>query len=513
MLCAVIWGSSFVAQSVGMDYIGPFTFQCIRSVLAVTVLGIFLMIRRVASGEKQRITRADLMGGLACGTVLSCASWFQNAGLRTTSAGKAAFITALYIILVPFLSVVLKKKVPGKLFVCAFAALVGLYFLSFSGNELSQVDPGDLQCLVCSLFFATHIMLVDHFVKKTDGVLLSFLQFTASATFSLLPMLLAEHPTTSAVCDAGPSLLYSGIMSCGVAYTLQLVGQRYAEPAVATILMSLESVFSVLTGIIILRQFPSGREWIGCAILFAAVIGSELPEKGKDAYSLKDAVALGTMNLLSGGMSKAKSARQYEINEKSWGELRKKAQDPVGYIEHQKMLSGMRYGHAGKLAERLFFNGRRMDAADNTCEVIADYNVRVALGETPDFPKLLKCYSEDGICFGGKFGSNPKKIEEALQKSGYRTGHLSGRALFSGVLDTFAEGYDAWILTAYNRGHRLFSMIHTVAIVKKDEGYGIKNAGDDRVYESPAAAVRAFGGASIYLIGVGKGSETESRKS
>lgn len=280
LLCSFIWGNAFVAQSVGMDYVGPFTFQSVRSFIGsaslIPVLAFMHFKRGNKDSQKKDIERRTVItGGTLCGIALCAASCFQQVGIQYTTVGKAGFITAMYIILVPVLSVFLKKKIPSKIWLCIILAAVGLYFLSMKGTDLS-ISRGDGYMVICAFLFSIQILLVDHYAPKADAVWLACIQFFVSGTLSAIPMFMFEHPAAAALEACMIPLLYAGVMSCGVAYTLQIVGQKYSEASTASLLMSLESVFSLLGGIVLLRQIPSPRELIGCALVFAAVIWSQL---------------------------------------------------------------------------------------------------------------------------------------------------------------------------------------------------------------------------------------------
>ena len=288
LITAMIWGSAFVAQRVGMDHVGAFTFQSIRSFLGAVTLIPFLLITRALKHRQEPVEPLDgpcetpaeerrqlLIGGLVCGIMLTVASLFQQIGIRYTTVGKSGFITSMYLILVPILGVFLGKRVPLKIWGCVAAAAIGLYFLSISGSF--SLSRGDALTILCALCFAVHILCVDHFAARSDSVRLSFLQLLTSGVLSGLLMLAVDHPTPAQLRAAALPILYAGILSSGVGYTLQVVGQKGANPTTATLLMSLESVFSVLAGVLMLRQVPTVREAFGCVLIFAAVVFAQLP--------------------------------------------------------------------------------------------------------------------------------------------------------------------------------------------------------------------------------------------
>lgn len=285
LLTAVIWGSAFVAQSVGMEYIGPFTYQTIRSFLgAVSLLPVIWAAnrRQKRAGTYRPMTGAERkklwLAGLCCGLALGVASMFQQVGVQYTTVGKAGFITAMYILIVPVLGLFFGKKVPLRTWGCIALATAGLYLLCMK-DKLS-LSMGDGFVGLCALGFSVHILVVDHFAGKLDGLRLSCIQFFVAGLTSLVPMLLCERPLDMGnILAAWAPLLYGGVLSSGVGYTLQVLGQKETKPAVASLLMSLESVFAVLAGIVLLHQVPSAREAIGCVLMFAAIILAQLPGK------------------------------------------------------------------------------------------------------------------------------------------------------------------------------------------------------------------------------------------
>lgn len=283
LLTALIWGSSFVAQRAGMEYIGPFTFNGIRSLIGGLVLipVIFLFSKEknaeLTEAEKKAGKKTLLLGGILCGIVLFAASSLQQIGMVYTTAGKAGFITALYIVLVPILGVFIRKKVKPIVWLCVTLAVAGLYLLCMTdGLSLSQ---GDLLVLLCAFAFSIHILVIDYFSPKTDGVALSCIQFFVCGILSLFPMFLAETPVWSAILDCWIPILYAGVLSCGIAYTLQILAQKHTDPTVASLLLSLESVFAAIAGAIILHEQLAPRELAGCVLMFAAIIIAQLPSK------------------------------------------------------------------------------------------------------------------------------------------------------------------------------------------------------------------------------------------
>lgn len=279
-LAAFIWGVAFVAQSVGMDYVGPFTFNAVRCLLGSLVLiPVIFWNQKRTEKESAKDTLPDkpkdvICGGISCGILLFIATSFQQIGILYTSVGKAGFITALYIVLVPILGIFLKRRVNFKIWISVLIALIGLYLLCMSGSL--TLTQGDALVLLCALFFSFHILVIDHFSSKVSGVKLSCIQFFVASVLSAILMFALESPKLSSICAAWAPILYAGILSCGVAYTLQIIGQRELNPTVASLILSLESVISVLAGWVILHQTLSTRELIGCVLMFIAILLAEL---------------------------------------------------------------------------------------------------------------------------------------------------------------------------------------------------------------------------------------------
>ena len=286
-LTAFIWGVAFVAQSVGMNYIGPFTFSCVRSILGgIVLIPCILFLDRLKMKEEgvtekrtmsEKEKKTLLIGGICCGIALCVASNLQQFGVKYTTVGKAGFITALYIVLVPIFGIFLKKKVGVKVWISVAISVVGLYLLCMT--EKLSISKGDFLVLLCAIVFSIHILVIDHFSPLVDGVRMSCIQFWITGILSAIPMFLFEKPSLSAIFAAAVPLLYAGVMSSGVAYTLQIVAQKDADPTVASLILSLESVFSVLAGWAVLGQVMSMREICGCVLMFAAIILAQLPER------------------------------------------------------------------------------------------------------------------------------------------------------------------------------------------------------------------------------------------
>lgn len=286
VLTAFIWGTAFVAQSVGMDYLEPFTFNGIRSFIGGAALIPCILVLEKINGkggkEKTESGRRDLLiGGIACGLLLFAASSLQQLGIQYTTAGKAGFITAFYIVIVPVLGIFLGKKLGWKVWAAVALALAGLYFLCIT--EKFTVGKGDILIFFCALIFSVHILVIDYFSPKVEGMKMSCIQFFVCGIASLPPMFLTETPKAAAMLEGWLPLMYAGVLSCGVAYTLQIIGQKNMNPAIASLILSLESCFSVLAGWLVLHERLSVRESVGCILMFVAIILAQLPDKEKEA--------------------------------------------------------------------------------------------------------------------------------------------------------------------------------------------------------------------------------------
>lgn len=287
LLTALVWGVAFVAQRQGGATAGPYTFNCIRSFLGgLVLLPVIPFLDRYTEGRKpqsKQERRTLALGGALCGLVLFVASTFQQMGMYYgTTAGKAGFLTACYILLVPVLGIFLKKKCGWNVWVGIFLAVAGLYFLCLTDRLTFQFS--DVLVLLCAVCFSVHIMVVDHFSPLVDGVRMACIQFFVCGAWGMFPMLSVEMFKMGPAAwlqslgsiDVWIPILYAGLISCGVGYTLQIVGQNGVNPAIASLLMSLESVFSVLAGMVLLHETMTGREVLGCVLVFAAVIFAQL---------------------------------------------------------------------------------------------------------------------------------------------------------------------------------------------------------------------------------------------
>jgi drug/metabolite transporter (DMT)-like permease len=241
---------------------------------AVLLPLVLLRKRRAGTGI---FSRNDLRAGAACGFFLAVASNLQQAGIMTTDVGKAGFLTAMYIVIVPVLHFFLTRRSSLRLWISAAIAAAGLYFLSISGSW--TLETGDILLILCAFVFSLHILCIDHFSGTSDGVTVSCLQFLTAAVLSWAGALLTETVLWDTIRQAGPAILYAGVFSCGVAYTLQIIGQKGADPGPASLILSLESVVSVAAGFLYLGQALTARELLGCALMFAAIVLVQLPEK------------------------------------------------------------------------------------------------------------------------------------------------------------------------------------------------------------------------------------------
>ena len=283
LITAFIWGTSFVAQSIGMEKIEAFTFNGIRTVmgglflLPVILINEFFKRKKAAKGgsnkkAKNIFTKKALKYGITLGLVFFVASNFQQFAFYYSTAGKIAFITSLYMFFVPIIGLFVKKRVPALTWFCVCCGFTGLYFLCIKPGQTGGINRGDFLALICAFFYAIHILCVEKFSQEVDGILLSCLQFFVGGGISIIMMFIFETPVLSNILAASKPLLYSGIMSCGIAYTFQIIGQKYTEATIASLLMCMESVFAVISSALVLHEFLTGREITGCVIMFFAII-------------------------------------------------------------------------------------------------------------------------------------------------------------------------------------------------------------------------------------------------
>lgn len=296
LLTALLWGIAFVAQSVGTEQAGPFTFNGVRTIIgAFCVLPVALILRRSkekklsapkTAQEKKRDNKLLAKAGVLCGVVLFFATNLQNCAFEYTDAGKIAFITSLYILFVPVFGLVfLRKKVRAILWPCFAVGLVGMFLLCM-GEASHGINKGDLLTIACSVVFAVHILVVDQYVDRVDPVMMSCIQFFVSGVLTMICAFLFEDPNLEVIRACLGAILYAGVCSSGIAYTLQIVGQKYTEATVATLLLSMESVFGVLSSAVILHESMTVREIVGCVLMFVAIIVSQLPERKKEGIKI-----------------------------------------------------------------------------------------------------------------------------------------------------------------------------------------------------------------------------------
>ena len=279
LLGTIIWGAAFVAQSVGMDYIGPFTFQFSRSLIALAALlpMVWLMDRRKPQPQTRWTSPRLWKAGIPCGIALFLACGLQQMGLVYTDAGKAGFITAMYIVLVPVIGLLFRQRVGKQVWFSVALAVLGLYLLSAAG--VSAINIGDVYMMGAAAAFAVQITLIDRLAQDLDGLRLNFVQFLMNCLLSGVVMLFAEQPSWQNILDCAIPLLYTGVLSSAVAYSLQIIGQQMLSPARASLIMSMESVFAAVFGWLLLKQTMTPTELLGSALVFCGVVLSQMPEK------------------------------------------------------------------------------------------------------------------------------------------------------------------------------------------------------------------------------------------
>ena len=289
LTAAFIWGMAFVSQSKGMDYMGPLTFNGVRSLIGALVLALYILLTGRVTGERRRNTnwRMTLQAGIFCGIALTAASTLQQFGIQYTTVGKAGFITTLYIIFVPIAGIFFRRKALWNVWIGAVMAAAGMYLLCMT--ESLSLGTGDILVFFCAVVFTLHILLIDFFSPKVDGVIISCIQFVVCGILCTGGALLWEHPSRGQLWDGAGALAYAGVLSCGVAYTLQIIGQKGVEnPTIAALILSLESVFAAIsawiaykTGFLKTDQTMTTRQVLGCILVFAAVILVQIPTKGR----------------------------------------------------------------------------------------------------------------------------------------------------------------------------------------------------------------------------------------
>lgn len=315
LLTATIWGTAFVAQSVGMEHVEAFTFTFARSIVGGIVLipciwflrwlkrrerkasvatarsagsvepcsvveSQCMESRDVMCAKRLLVTKVEWIGGICCGLALCAASNFQQIGIAYTTVGKAGFITALYVVIVPIMGLFFEKRVSFIVWICVVLSVIGLYLLCMTEGSLT-LAYGDLLVLICAVLFSVHIMVIDHFSPQGDGVVMSCIQFFVCGVVSGIIMLFVETPSLENIMAAGMPILYAGVLSSGVAYTLQIVGQKDMNPTVASLILCLESVVSALAGWLILHEALTARELLGCVLMFVAIVLAQVPMPGK----------------------------------------------------------------------------------------------------------------------------------------------------------------------------------------------------------------------------------------
>ncbi len=274
LLTAIIWGCSFVAQDVSSGLIGPFTFNLARFYIGAVVLIPFVIHNARKDKPSKAQWQLTIKGGIFCGLAIAVASVLQQAGVESAGAGKAGFITSLYNIFVPIMLIIMGRKVDKKIWLYAAVAVFGMYLLCI--KEGFQVERGDYLLLGCAIGFSIHILVIDHFNADCDGITLSMIQFLTAGVVCTIGALFTETIDLGMLMKAAVPILYAGVFSCGIAYTLQVVAQKYVHPTAATLILSLESVVAALAGWIILGNIMTSRELIGCAIVFLAVVLAQL---------------------------------------------------------------------------------------------------------------------------------------------------------------------------------------------------------------------------------------------
>jgi len=293
VLAALIWGTAFVGQSMGAEYLEAFTFNAARSIVgffALLIVCVFLRLRRrdASGGRPPEYWKTLLLGGLCCGTAMAVATYFQQKGLETTSPGKGGFITALYIVIVPIVGIFLHKRVGWTVWLSVAMAVGGLYLLCI--REDFTIAEGDFYIMLCAFCYTAQILLIDHFAEKVNGIELSCVQLLVVTVLSCAGMFAWETPAWANVKLAMGSILYVGVFSSAVAYTLQILAQKGSNPTVISLLLSLESVFATLSGAVLLQERLSGREYLGCGLMLAAVMLAQLsPPKALAAGRRKQA--------------------------------------------------------------------------------------------------------------------------------------------------------------------------------------------------------------------------------
>jgi drug/metabolite transporter (DMT)-like permease len=276
---AFVWGMAFSAQEICSEHLGAFSTNAIRNLLAgVALIPVVLSFRSKQNKKAPFFSKDLLIGSSLCGLIMCAALTLQQSGMSLgTDSGKAGFLTAMYVVIVPLLEIFLGKKAPGRIWFCVALAIIGLYLLSV--KETYTIDPGDILLIINAFLFAVHILVVSHFTKTCEPVSLACFQFLFASLFSFLGMIVTLDFDFSGLSGCWQQLVYLGVISSAVGFTLQIIAQKGANPTLVTLLLCLESVFAAIGGAVFLGQVMSMREYLGCAIMFAAVIISQLPQK------------------------------------------------------------------------------------------------------------------------------------------------------------------------------------------------------------------------------------------
>lgn len=274
LLTALIWGTSFVSQSIGIESVGAFTFIAIRTLLGSIFLLPFIIVKAI----KNKIQIKNIKYGIILGLVLCAASNFQQFAFYYSSAGKIAFITVMYMFFVPIFGLFFHKKVLFLTWICVIIAVAGMYFLCFPENKIDRINKGDIFAFICAFLFSFHILLIEKFSQKCNNIELSFIQFFTTGIIGLVLMFVFEQPVWKNIKKTSIPILYSGLFSCGIASTMQIVGQKYCEATIASLLMSMESAFAVIAAAIILHDRLSSHEKIGCIVMFSAILISQVSD-------------------------------------------------------------------------------------------------------------------------------------------------------------------------------------------------------------------------------------------
>jgi drug/metabolite transporter (DMT)-like permease len=281
LVTALVWGVAFVVQKWGTQHVGPFTFIATRSLIAAVVLmpSFFIKMPKLdnPSDKGKKLTKTLVTAGVICGCLFFASTFFQQLGLRQTSVGKAGFITALYMVIVPIIRFFMKKKTSALVWVSVSVALIGLYLMCI--NEDFTISYGDILIFMCALALSVHFIVVGHFSPKVNSLGLTCLQFTVVSIISLVFMFVIEKPSIESIVNILWAAAYLGVLSGALGCSMQIMAQRYTDPTIAALILSMESVFSMLAGWVILGEILKTKEIIGCLLVFAAIIMSQLPSK------------------------------------------------------------------------------------------------------------------------------------------------------------------------------------------------------------------------------------------